>query len=494
MAKHLISSDRTVQVMKSSVKRLNDGAGLHLRQTTNGKHWYQDFSFNGQRTSLSLGAYPEIGLAEARLRSHDMRTDVALGIDPAVRRRDEKNTEHQRQEAKRLLGRQDALPGSFEHLARAWYARRTSAWSNEHAEKIMVRMEKHLFPVLGNRAIAEIQRAEYTQLLAGIDDEGKTSTANRLHSICRRICSYAVAHQHLDANPTPEVKEVLRTEITKHHAAITKPEQLQEFVRSVHAYHGTFVVVCALRLLMNTFLRSTEFRRAQWSEIDFENMVWMVPAERMKDTREAKLNGGPHMVPLSSKSIEILRQLFKITGSTHYVFAGQGWKNRVLSANTLNKAIRAMGYSTQDDQSTHGFRATARTMLVEQLGWHKDIVELQLDHQVPDANGGAYNRVQLDQARREMMQDWSDYLEQLYLGLIPKSVEHHSKSASLKSAISVDFTAPFVTGKSEDFLHGYCGSNIMKTMWTIQAAEFSIGPTSITFSGTPIHHTKRSSP
>lgn len=494
MAKHLIPSDRTIQVMKADVSRLNDGAGLHIRQSAAGKHWYQDFTFNGQRTSLSLGAYPEIGLAEARRRSHDMRTDVAHGIDPAAKRRDEKKFELQRQEAKRLLGCEDAVPGSFEHLARAWYKKRTSGWSKDHADKVMVRMEKHLFPALGYRAIAKIQRVEYTQLLMDIDHEGKTSTANRLHSICQRICSYAVAHQYLDANPTPEVKEVLRTEITKHHAAITKPEQLQEFVQSVHAYHGTFVVTCALKLMMNTFLRSTEFRWAQWSEIDFENMVWMVPADRMKDTMEKKLNGAPHMVPLSLQSIEILRQLFAITGRTIYVFAGQGSKNPVLSENTLNKAIRAMGYSTQDDQSTHGFRATARTMLVEQLGWHKDIVELQLDHQVSDANGGAYNRVQLDQARREMMQDWSDYLEQLHLGPIPKSVKHHTKSASPKSAISRGFTTPFVTGKGKDFLHEYSGSNVIKTIWTIPRVVLSMRPTSITFAAIPIHHTKRSSP
>ena len=191
------------------------------------------------------------------------------------------------------------------------------------------------------------------------------------------------------------------------------------------------------------------------------------------------------MVPLSSQSIEILRQLFKITGRTPYVFSGQGWKNPVVSENTLNKAIRALGYSTQEDQSTHGFRATARTMLVEQLGWHKDIVELQLDHQVSDANGGAYNRTQLDQARREMMQDWSNYLEQLHLGPIPKSVVHHTKSASPKSTISGSFTTPSVTGKGKDLIHGYSGSNVMKIIRTIPC-EAPMGSASITFASTPI--------
>lgn len=491
MAKHLIPSDRSVQVMKSSVKRLNDGAGLHLRQRDGGKHWYQDFSFNGQRTSLSLGGYPEIGLAEARRRSADMRTDVAHGKDPAAKRRDEKKAEFQRQEAKRLLGRQDAIPGSFEHLARAWYEKRTSGWSKDHAEKVLVRMEKHLFPVLGHRAIAEIQRGEYTNFLMAIDDEGRTSTANRLHSICRRICSFAMAHQHLDANPTPEVKEVLRTEITKHHAAITRPELLQEFVRRAHGYHGTFVVACAIKLIMNTFLRSIEFRWAQWSEIDFEKRVWMVPADRMKDTMENKLNGEPHMVPLSRQSIEILEQLHAITGKTSYVFAGQGWKNPVISENTLNKAIRTMGYSTQDDQSTHGFRATARTMLVEQLGWHKDIVELQLDHQVSDANGEAYNRVQLDRARCEMMQAWSDYLDHLKSDGIPKSARHHSKPISAPFGVDTNFTVPFVGGTRREFFYGYAGTNVVNITWNLPAAGPPMGTKSIAFTAIPADLTKR---
>lgn len=470
MAKHLIPSDRSIQAMKGNVKRLNDGAGLHLRRRDESKHWYQDFSFDRKRTSLSLGAYPEIGLAEARRRSTDMRSDVAHGIDPAAKRRGTKKTELERQEAQRLLGRQDALPGSFEHLARAWFEKKKVGWSKGHADKVMVRMTKHLFPVIGRRVISEIQRGEYAWLLMGIDDEGKTSTANRLHQTCRRICSYAMALEYLESNPTPEVKEVLRTSITKHHAAITQPEQLQEFVRNAHAYHGTFVVTCAIKLMMKTFLRSSEFRWANWSEIDFEQKVWMVPAERMKNTLESKLNGEPHMVPLSAQAIEILKELHAITGRSSYVFAGQGWKNPVISENTINKAIRAMGYSTQDDQTTHGFRATARTILVERIGWEKDIVELQLDHQVPDMNGRAYNRVELNRWRREMMQDWSNFLDQLLLGEIPEDARHHSKPETEASWLSRQSTVPLVSGKGTNFFYGCGAINALKFAWTLPGA------------------------
>ena len=473
MAKHLIPSDRSIQVMKRCVKRLNDGAGLHLRQRDSGKHWYQDFSFDGQRTSLSLGCYPEIGLAEARRRSDEMRSDVARGNNPADKRRADKKVQRERREAVRLLCRQDALPGSFEHMARAWFEKKKIGWSEGHADKVMVRMTKHLFPVIGHRAISEIKKGEYTQLLMGIDDAGTTSTANRVHQMCRRICSYALALDYLETNSALDVKEVLRTSITKHHAAITRPEQLQEFGRSVQAYHGTFVVKCALALMMKTFLRSTEFRWAKWTEIDFEKKVWMIPSERMKDTLENKLNGLPHKVPLSTQAIEILKQLNVITGKTLYVFAGQGWKNAVLSENTLNKAIRSMGYSTQDDQTTHGFRATARTMLVERLGWHKDIVELQLGHQVSDPNGDAYNRAALDPWRCEMMQEWSDFLDLLHLGEIPKDARHHSKPAPPAFGFGRSFAVPFVGWKKAESFHGYEGINVVKISWALPNATTS---------------------
>lgn len=197
MAKHLIPSDRSIQVMKTCVKRLNDGGGLHIRQSAGSKHWYQDFSINGQRTSLSLGSYPEIGLAEARRRSDEMRSDVAHGNNPADKRKADKKAQRERLQAVRLLGRQDALPGSFEHMARAWYEVRRHGWSQKHADKVMVRMEKHLFPALGHLHIAQIKRHEYTQLLTGIDAAGKTSTAGRLAQLCQRICNYADAFEHL---------------------------------------------------------------------------------------------------------------------------------------------------------------------------------------------------------------------------------------------------------------------------------------------------------
>ena len=427
MRRHLISSDRTIQAMKPGVKRLNDGAGLHLRQRDGNKHWYQDFSFNGVRWSLSLGAYPDVGLAEARRRSHEMRADVALGINPGEKRKAQAKAERERQAARHLLGRQDAQPGSFEYLARVWIKVRAYAWSEQYSASVVERLEKHVFPLIGQRPISSIHRSEFTQLLMGIDNAGTTSTAKRVHALCRRVCDFAVATGYLESNACPEVRETLRTVITRHHPAITDPKKLEHFLRAVAAYQGTFGVICAIKLAMKTFLRSAEFRWARWSEIDFDRHLWTVPADRMKGTKEEKLNREDHLVPLSRQAIDILMLLRQITGDQPFVFAGQGWKNPVISENTLNQAIRKMGYSTHRDQTLHGLRATARTILVERLGWHTDIVELQLDHKVRDANGAAYNRTQFAESRFEMMQEWSDYLDQLQAAFIPKSVQHHSR-------------------------------------------------------------------
>jgi integrase len=432
MAQQLIKSDRTIQALKPGVKRLNDGGGLHLRINEDSKVWYQDCNRNGRRTSLSLGPYPFVSMAEARRRSFEIRTDMANGINPSAKRRAEKIAERERLVAQRLLGRPDAEVGMLEHVALKWHAVRKKSWSMTYAKSELSRLKTHLFPALGHRLIADIKREEFTQVLEAIDETGKVSTTGRLYGHCRRICDFAVAKGLLKTNVCRDLDEALQTAVTKHHAAITDPETLAEFLKCVDAYSGTFLVVSAMKILMHTFLRSNELRWAKWSEIDLDDRVWRVPAERMKDSLEGKLNRPAQFVPLSNQTCDFLRQLRQITGSGLYVFAGQGWKNPVISENTINKAIRAMGYSTLDEQTTHGFRSTARTILVERLGWHEDVVELQLDHVVRDANGRAYNRTQLVAERREMMQAWSDYLDALRNGRQPLDLPFHGCSPSVK--------------------------------------------------------------
>ena len=211
MARHLIPSDRTVQALKPGIKRLNDGAGLHLRQSPGGKHWYQDFTFNRVRCTLSLGAYPEVGLAEARRRSHDMRTDVAHGINPVEKRKAEANAERERQTARSPLGRRDAQPGSFEHLARAWIEVRTYAWSDTYTASVVERLEKHVFPVIGWRPISSIQRSEFTDLFKGIDDADTKAAYTRTRGLnpiryAEMVREYLRDHQRIE---NAELRELL---------------------------------------------------------------------------------------------------------------------------------------------------------------------------------------------------------------------------------------------------------------------------------------------
>jgi integrase len=432
MAQHLIKSDRSIQSRKPGTKRLNDGCGLHLRINKDSQVWYQDCNINGQRTSLSLGAYPLVSLAEARRRSFDMRRDMEHGFNPSARRKAQRKAEHERRSAERLLGRQDAQVGTFEHVAMIWYEVRTKAWSAKYARTELSRLKNHLFPALGHRPIGDIKREEFTQVFVAIDKAGKLSTSGRIYEHCRRICDFAVAKGYMQTNVCRDLDEALQTAVTKHHAAITAPEVLADFLKSVDACRGTFVVVAALKILMQTFLRPNELRWAKWSEILWDKGLWLVPAERMKDCVEGKRNRPPQHVPISIQTLQLLEQLRQVTGDTPYVFAGQGWKNPVISENTFNKAIRAMGYSTREEQTAHGFRATARTILVERLGWRQEIVELQLGHVVRDSNGRAYNRTELLLDRREMMQAWSDYLDALKTGGVPLPVPHHGRAPNIR--------------------------------------------------------------
>lgn len=422
MAKWLIASDRTIRTMRRDAMRMNDGNGLHLRRGKDGLFWYQDVSYQGKRFTLSLGPYPEIGLAAARELSVQMRTEAFQGVDLYEKRKSEKEARRQSLKGNRNPARPQLSHDSFGAIARSWHDIKVTGWSEGHAEKVLVRLEKHLFPVFGCRRVAGIECKEITELLMRIDASGKNETAQRVLEICRRVFDFAVARGQVLRNPCVDIKEVLRSPVTKHHAAITKPADLAEFVQKVYVYSGSAVVGIALKLALMTFLRSAEFRWARWEEFDLNGQVWLVPAARMKQSKQNKQDGPTHHVHLSTQAVALLKGLHAITGTSDYVFPGQGSTNPVISENTINKAIRTMGFSTQHEMSLHGFRATARTMLVERLGVVEKTVELQLGHSVPDANGDAYNRVELELARQEMMQKWSDYLESL---LDMKSRSHH---------------------------------------------------------------------
>lgn len=427
MSIHLIASARTIDTLKPHVRRLNDGCGLHIRQTANKqnkkkKYWYQDYTFQGKRTSIALGSYPEVGLKEARQRSLDIRTQVGQGIDPAAARRESRQAHDDPNH-----------PRSVRSIATQWFASQSVGWSADYAKTTDCRLNAHVHPALGHRLIDTVETKEITQLIATICASGTVDTAGRVLSICRRVFDYALSVGHITANPCALVKEVIPEVPTKHRAALTTPFELADLLQRLRSFRGTFVVQCALELTMSTFLRSAELRGAQWSEINLDQQLWVVPAKRMKGKKERKLNGAAHYVPLSRQAVATLRKLKAITGHTGYVFAGQGRKNPVISGNTINNALRSTGISTCEEQSAHGFRATARTMAVEQLHFDDRLVDLQLDHVVKDSNGRAYNRTRMLKQRAVMMQRWADYLD--WLRELPASALGPFTSVDVPAAV-----------------------------------------------------------
>lgn len=241
-------------------------------------------------------------------------------------------------------------------------------------------------------------------------------TAHRVREICSQVFRYAVATGQADSDPTRDLKGALRKHIVKHMAAITDPAALAELLRAIDGYRGSLVVCTALRLAPMLMLRPGELRFAEWAEIDLSTATWAIPAARMKRKKEGKLYGAAHLVPLPRQAVALLQGLYPLTGSGRHVFRGERDHDRVMSDNTINAALRRMGYSTSQEMTGHGFRATARTILDERLGFDRAAIEAQLAHSVKDLNGRAYNRTEFVEQRRVMLQAWADYLDRLRQG------------------------------------------------------------------------------
>jgi integrase len=278
-------------------------------------------------------------------------------------------------------------------------------------------MEGNLFPWLGNRPMGEIEAPELLDVLRRIEGRGAVETAHRVRTICSQVFRYAIATGRAKRDPAADLRGALRAVISKSHAAIVAPAQFADLLRSIDGYQGSFVVSCALRLAPLVFVRPGELRHAEWSEIDLDAGEWNIPYAKMKATRpeKAKRKNDLHLVPLSRQAVDILRELRPLTGGGRYVFPSVRPGDRPISENTVNAALRRLGY-TKEEVTGHGFRATARTILDEVLQVRPDLTEHQLAHAVKDPNGRAYNRTSFLPERRQMMQLWSDYLDGLKAG------------------------------------------------------------------------------
>jgi integrase len=392
-------TDVTIRKAKPADKtqRLFDGGGMYLEVSpAGGKWWRLKYRFGGKEKRLSLGTYPDTGLADAREKRDAARKLLAAGVDPGEQRK-----------AVKAAGEERAA-NSFEVIAREWHAKQSATWVELHASRIMLRMENDIFPWLGSRPIADITAKELLATVNRIVDRGAVESAHRVLQNCGQVLRYAIATGRAERNPAADLRGALPPVKQSHLAAIIEPNAIGGLLRAMDAYQGSLVTKCALRLAPLVFVRPGELRQAEWAEFDLDAAEWNLPAEKMK-MRE------PHLVPLAPQAVAILQEIHALTGRGRYVFPSARSPQRPMSNNAVLSALRRMGYAT-DEMSGHGFRAMAHTVLDEVLHFRPDYIEHQLAHAVKDPNGRAYNRTAHLQERRKMMAGWADYLDTLKAG------------------------------------------------------------------------------
>jgi integrase len=390
-------SDLAIRNAKPEAKpvRKFDGGGLYLEITpSGGKLWRLKYRFGGKEKVLALGKYPEVGLKDARERRDDARKLLANDVDPAENRKQQKAAKAER------------AANSFEAVAREWIAKNTPTWAATHTSKIVRRLEMYVFPWLGGRPIAEINAPELLAMARRIEGKGALETAHRALQNCGQVFRYAVATGRAERDPTGDLRGALQPVKSSHMAAITEPHKVAELLRTLDGYQGTLTVRCALQLAPLVFVRPGELRAAAWADIDLDAAEWRFTASK---TRTG------HIVPLSRQAVAILREAQALTGTGRYVFPSARASERPMSDNAILAAMRRLGIG-KDEMSGHGFRAMARTILDEVLGFRPDLIEHQLAHAVRDPNGRAYNRTAHLPERRKMMQAWANYLDQLKEG------------------------------------------------------------------------------
>ena len=388
---------RTVKAKDKAVgTKYPDGQGLYLLVKTAGKYWRMDYRFVGKRKTLALGVYPAVSIAKARKRRDDARELLADGIDPGQAKRDAK-------QAKVI-----AQANTFEAVARQWLKKTAANRAASTQEKVTTWLEKDVFPSIGRKPISTIGPRDVLAAVQKIEIRGAIDSAHRVKQVCGQVFRYAVATGSAERDVTVDLKGALSAVPRSNYAAITMPQQVGDLMRSIYSYAGHPYAIAALKLSPLVFVRPGELRSAEWTEIDINGAMWCIPGSKMK-------MGIDHIVPLSTQAIEILSAIQPLTGHGKYVFPSIRTSERCMSENTINAALRSMGYS-KDVMTAHGFRAMARTILDEVLEERVDLIEHQLAHAVKDLNGRAYNRTAHLEARRKMMQRWADYLNKLHKG------------------------------------------------------------------------------
>lgn len=381
-----------------------DGAGMYLLVKAPGKYWRFDYRFAGKRKTLALGTYPEVSLAKARQRRDRARELLAENLDPGVAKRAEK------------LATKAAAANTFEAVARELHATKADAWSPKYAARWIERMEKDLFPHVGRLPLPDISAPMLLDVLRKVERRGANETAHTLRQTAGQVFRYGIQTGRCERNPVADLHGALKPLVVKHMAAVLEPTKAGELLRAIHGYGGQPMTRAALQLSALLFQRPGNIRQMEWAWIDVEGGMLTIPAQAMKRRLHQKLNGRPHLVPLASQAVLILRELHPLTGHGRYVFPSLRTGERPMSDNTVNAALRRMGF-TSEEMTAHGFRAMARTLMVERLpGIDPEVIEAQLAHGKSGPLGGAYDRADYLEQRRKMMREWADYLDKLRRG------------------------------------------------------------------------------
>ncbi|GAB7594127.1 integrase arm-type DNA-binding domain-containing protein [Escherichia coli] len=397
-------TDIKVRTAKPTDKqyKLTDGSGMHLLVHPNGsKYWRLQYRFDGKQKMLALGVYPDVSLADARTRRDDARNLLANNIDPG----DKKKSDKIEQEEAR----------TFEQLAVEWHAT-NKKWSEEHSRRVLKSLEDNLLPAIGKRNIADLKTRDLLAPIKAVELSGRLEVASRLQQRTTAIMRYAVQSGLLDYNPAQEMVGAVASSNRQHRPAL-QLKRIPELLRRIDSYTGRPLTRLAVELTLLVFIRSSELRFARWSEIDFETSMWTIPAEReaidgVKHSQRGSKMRTPHLVPLSHQALAILKDVYKLSGDRDFVFIGDHDHRKPMSENTVNKALRVMGYDTKVEVCGHGFRTMACSSLIESGLWSRDAVERQMSHMERNSVRAAYiHKAEHLDERRLMLQWWADFLD-----------------------------------------------------------------------------------
>jgi integrase len=384
--------------------KYTDGGGMYLLVTKAGKYWRMNYRFAAKRKTLALGVYPAVSLEEARQGREKARKLLAQDIDPSAAK----------QEGRQATAM--AAANTFELVAREFHKSKGDSWSTGYAAKWLRGLEKDLFPYLGALPLATITAPVLLNALRRVEKRGAIESAHTLRQTAGQVFLYGVQTGRCERNPAPDLNGALKPVNVKHMAAILEPVKVGELLRAIDGYSGQPMTRTALVLSALLFQRPGNIRQMEWGWVSFENALLTIPSEDMKRRKHQKVNGRPHLVPLAPQALVNLAELRPLTGHGRYVFPSLRTGERPMSDNTINAALRRMGFS-QDEMSAHGFRATARTLMIERMpGISADVIEAQLAHGKSGPLGMAYDRAEFMDQRRKMMIEWADYLDKLRTG------------------------------------------------------------------------------